>query len=327
MTQSRNICITWNNPPLDYERQIREWATCSYFVLGEEKGQSGTPHIQGYLEFEKPQRFTTLHKRIKSIHIEARKGTAKQASDYCKKDGKFVEHGTISQQGKRSDLDNVRDLLSNPLTANMRTITLTATSCQSVKFAELYLKYHEAKRDFKPFIVWYYGPAGSGKSARAIAYGKRAGDVHIQTVTNKWWDGYDGHTTVLIDDIRESFCKYETILTLLDRYEFRVETKGGTRQLKPRYIFITSPENPAAIWTTKEEMYQLVRRIDVIAHVKSFTEVEYIQGDALPDITQEEIFPQASQDADLRKGLERREEVCEEPDQESSPRSEECLDS
>jgi len=84
-----------------------------YIVYGFEFGKKEkTPHIQGYMEFDKAKTFLTVKKMLgDKAHIEARKGTAKQASEYCQKDGKFIERGVRSdkRQGQRNDLDYVRE--------------------------------------------------------------------------------------------------------------------------------------------------------------------------------------------------------------------------
>ena len=99
----RNHCFTLNNYTKEELEEIKAWE-CNYLVIGFEVGKEKTPHLQCYVEWGKPKRFSTL-KRINSrIHWERRKGTAKQASDYCKKDGLFIEFGVLSNQGKRTDI-------------------------------------------------------------------------------------------------------------------------------------------------------------------------------------------------------------------------------
>jgi hypothetical protein len=81
----------------------------------------------------------------------------------------------------------------------------------------------------------------------------------------KWWDKYDNHNSVLIDDFRESRMKFTNLLNLLDRYEYRCEIKGGFRQLRSKNIIITSDRHPEDIYRkTNENINQLLRRIDVI---------------------------------------------------------------
>lgn len=68
---------------------------------------------------------------------------------------------------------------------------------------------------------------------------------------------------MIIDDYRTDFCKFHTLLNLLDRYPFQVEVKGGTLQFRPKRIFITCPKRPEDIWAsrTEEDLAQLLRRI------------------------------------------------------------------
>lgn len=76
-----------------------------------EKGDSGTIHIQGYIELTKSVRFTHLTKAWPGAHVEARLGTRDQARDYTRKDDSRQagpwERGTWDHggQGHRSDLD------------------------------------------------------------------------------------------------------------------------------------------------------------------------------------------------------------------------------
>jgi len=294
MSRLRNACFTWNNYPENYLDKLDGLPKFSYRVLGHEVGESGTKHIQGYIEFEKQARFDSLRKKIPEIHWESRAGTSTQAAQYCKKDGVFAEFGVLSTPGKRTDLDQVRDTLKE---GNLRDVVSTARSMQSVRFAEVYLKYNEVKRNFKPTVYWLYGETGVGKTRRALAHAIENGtpedQVHIQIENSKWWDGYDKHSVVIIDDIRQEFCSFVRILNLLDRYACRVETKGGTRQLLATSMYVTSPWHPEQIWSTYENKDQLIRRIDVLLEVKSMQEVNTIKGTwleprMLPSVAPEE---------------------------------------
>lgn len=292
MSRFRNACFTWNNFPDDVDDLLTQLPTHDYIVYAREMGDSGTPHIQGYVEFTEAVRFTTLKKRFPKVHWEKRRGTSQQAADYCKKDGDFKEEGTISNQGKRTDIETVRDQLKTE-GATMRTIIDTAKSCQSIRFAEVYLKFHEKARDFKPTVTWLYGKPGTGKTLRARRDAEARGfsdDIHTQTESAKWWDGYDGHKVVIMDDLRENFCTFVRMLNLLDRYPCRIECKGGSRQLVAEHIYITAPFPPEEMWKTKENMDQLLRRIDNIEEIKSITDSIIHKGNGIPNYQEEAIL-------------------------------------
>ncbi len=78
-----------------------------YLVIGEEVGENGTPHLQGFAICINRQRLAQMKKMIGNrAHLEKMRGTVREASEYCKKDGKFIERGKIPEQerGKRTDL-------------------------------------------------------------------------------------------------------------------------------------------------------------------------------------------------------------------------------
>lgn len=88
----RKCCFTLNNPSntriqdIIEKCQLRGYLYC----IGEEVGDKGTPHLQGYIEFPAPKKWTTVQNLFnKKAHIEKAKGTRKQNLTYCKKDGKF----------------------------------------------------------------------------------------------------------------------------------------------------------------------------------------------------------------------------------------------
>jgi len=101
-------------------------------------------------------------------------------------------------------------------------------------------------------------------------------DVYTKNTGTKWWDGYDGHEDVIIDDFRDSWWPLTYMLALLDRYEFLVENKGGHRQMRAKRIVVTSIFAPDTMYeNTGECKIQLLRRVDhIIALVTDVTEVE-----------------------------------------------------
>lgn len=258
---SRNVCWTLNNWTEEEEAQLIISGPVKYICWGREEGeQEGTPHLQGYAEFCKPMRWAGIKKLggpWARMHLEGRRGTQEQAIDYTRKDNNWVEVGQKALKGARTDLCRAR---ATALEEGMRGVTLTCTH-QAIRVAEKFLTYHEEPRDWLCDVHWIWGPSGAGKSklARELTCDM---DTYVKNDGTKWWEGYDAHEAVIIDDFRDSWWPVTEMLSLLDRYEKRVEYKGGTRQFKPRTIVITSVKPPAAHYTqTGEPVKQLLRRI------------------------------------------------------------------
>jgi hypothetical protein len=109
MTRYRNICFTINNyDDIDVNSlKLLFSDKGKYLVYGHEVGDSGTPHLQGYIELKGQYVLNTLKKYLPRAHIEARRGTPQEAAEYCKKDGDFIELGEMTQQGERTDIQEM----------------------------------------------------------------------------------------------------------------------------------------------------------------------------------------------------------------------------
>lgn len=260
---SRNWCFTLNNFTEEEYNAILEWET-DYIVIGKETGEEGTPHLQGYVEWKGSKPLGRLKKLNPRIHWETRRGSREEASEYCKKENNFYENGkTTKSQGKRNDLERVKEMVKAG--ANTREIWDIAPSFQAMKMAEIGMKLYEQQRMWEMHVYWFWGPTGSGKTRRAF---EEAQNPWISGKSLKWWDGYDGHKHVIIDDFRADFCTFHELLRILDRYPYRVETKGGTRQLVATHIWITSCHPPEKIYQKSEEdVQQLLRRITQVTYI------------------------------------------------------------
>lgn len=270
MSKARSFCFTINNYTDDDECYVNTMAdmdNVKYMVVGVEKGDNGTPHYQGYVSFENARSFSAVKKELPRAHIEVAKGSAMQNRIYCIKEELYLEVGNIPKQGARSDIEQVKVDLAEG--ANMRAIVTTAKSCQSVRMAELWLKYHEQERDWIPNVKWFFGDTGTGKTRTAYKELKEYGDVYTTMHTIKWWEGYDAHENVIIDDFRDDFCTWKQLLNLTDSTPFKVECKNGSRQLLAKNIIFTSPYHPCHVFANiTENVEQFIRRLTEIRHFK-----------------------------------------------------------
>ena len=91
--------LTWNNYPKDWEKNFEfQRSKISLAVFGKEVGESGTPHIQGYIKFKTKTRPKDLF--AKEIHWEKCR-CPREAITYCMKDNDYILWG-IKQPYKLS---------------------------------------------------------------------------------------------------------------------------------------------------------------------------------------------------------------------------------
>lgn len=82
----------------------------SYIIFGNETGEAGTPHLQGYIAFHGRVRFTQVRAALGGqAHIERMRGTPKQAAAYCRKDGDFTERGDPPEPPSSSKFEDVKE--------------------------------------------------------------------------------------------------------------------------------------------------------------------------------------------------------------------------
>lgn len=269
--RSKNYCFTLNNYTDDDEKRLEE-LECSYLVYGRELAPTtGTPHLQGYIQFAKRVDASKLRKLL-LWHIEVAKGTAQQNRDYCTKSesgstisGGIVERGTIrhDESGRRTDLQEIKKKILNHVP--LIEIVPYCDNHQQLKYAEGLSKYFNDDKDRAVEVYWYYGPTGTGKTRAAreestgLSRWMSKGDL-------QWFDGYAGQTAVILDDLRlrPNTTDYSLLLRLLDRYPLSVPIKGGFVNWTPMKIWVTCPYPPDGIPGTTEDYTQLVRRMTII---------------------------------------------------------------
>lgn len=233
-----------------------------WIIYGKEIApKTGTPHLQGFIYMRHPQTIKGMVRKCSGPHYEVAYGDDFAQIKYTTKDGSVTEHGTKPQQGKRNDIEKVKQMVKEHKTMNE--IVFEADSYQAARMAELLMKYQKAPIREKPYVEWIIGRSGSGKTRRAIRIAGE--DYWISSDNLQWWDGYYGQKSVILDDFRGDMCKFNYLLRLLDRYPVRVQTKGSSQWLNADKIIITSDRHPKQIFRDcGENLKQLTRRIDLI---------------------------------------------------------------
>lgn len=261
---SRYWCFTTNNytdNDLQLLNDIGNSDDVRYIVYGKELSSLFTPHLQGFVVFKQALRFNgVLSKLPKGSHIEQRSKNATngEAADYCKKDGDYVEHGTLNNRGHRSDLAVVADKIKQGVSLKDVASEHGAT----------YIRNYRGIANYKALMIedytpnelrgeWYVGEPGTGKSRKARDDNP---DAYLKS-QNKWWDGYAGEKVVIWDDLdRGAIGLGHHLKIWTDRYACTGEIKGGTVKLQHDKLIVTSNYTIEALWGEDPEMCEALQR-------------------------------------------------------------------
>lgn len=285
----RNLTVTINNPTDNDISGLNALYPdkAQYILAARELGENLTPHLQCYIQFKKQIRFTTAAKLLPRAHLIPSNGSAAQNITYCKKGMQSkVEYDTLGEQGDNygAELDIAIEI-GTPKQPGKRTdIEEAATDVMSGQkrlreiaedHPDVFVKYCKGitslyhatmpvrSADSPKEVIVHYGPTGTGKTRKCYDL-----QAHIQgPEQGKWWDGYDRHSTIIMDEFRGTL-PLGYILRLTDRYPMQVEIKGGMTQLVANTIHFTSPVHPAYWYSSTTyvdgKIDQLKRRITQI---------------------------------------------------------------
>lgn len=275
--QSRGIAwvFTLNNPDEDEVLIPQSWnpEDYKYLVYQLERGEEGTPHLQGYISFVQQKRFSEFRKYFAGdrAHIAVAKGTASQNKAYCtKEEGRIQgpwEYGIMPNPGKRSDLLACKEMLDSG--ASLKELS-DAYFSQFMRYSRGFKEYillHTEPRDWEMEVEVVHGPTGTGKSRYCLDNFPGAFWKSRNSGNQQFWDGYNGEEVVIIDEFYGWF-PWDYLLRLTDRYPFSLDVKHGTVPFVARKIVFTSNKHPRDWYPNSkygwDERNPLKRRIKVV---------------------------------------------------------------
>ncbi len=293
----RRYVFTLNNPTCDEFVQLWSMDNCRlaygqdqrddhdirYVVWQSEVAPTtNTYHYQGYVEFTKKINIRIASSKIcgsNRCHLEFLRGTQAQAIAYAKKDdtrSPFYQWGEGGIKARPSSIARVVEQFQSGLTLNeVKERNQVEFLLHKNKINQYYLDMIGPRRDEPPELEVFYGKTGTGKSCMARL-------ENPDYFCPKWpcggrwfWHGYTGQKCLLLDE----FCgqlKIAELLTLLDRYEYCTEYKGGNNYLAKTTTKIVMTSNiPPSLWYPKapdNRRSPLCRRINEFGCIYDFEE-------------------------------------------------------
>jgi len=277
--RARNFVFTWNNYKAIDVTNIKKFAKSMleenpkfYLCIGfEVGGEKKIPHLQGCCLMGKQVAWAALHKApypFKSAACLLMKGTPKQASDYCKKDGVFWECGTCpastsggksGRQGQRNDIIAVVDKIKSGATDKMLLDEHPAETFKFLRNIRQVQSLIKPVRSLPLQVILCYGTPGAGKTHWVDV--KFPDHFRMPVSKDFWMDNYQQEKTVLLDDFNGE-TKLTFLLQVLDKYPIQIPIKGGFVWWCPDTIVLTCNTHPCNWYdySTRQDSYAALKR-------------------------------------------------------------------
>lgn len=242
----RHIGLVWNNYLDNHLELLQEFfdkIKGNYFIIGYEIApNTGTPHIQGYIQLSNRLSFKEILSRRthKSIHINRCDGTVEENVTYCKKSDDWLDMGELRLpiNGTEKSQELWNECVNLAKQGKVHLIEHV-----SPKYYVIYYNtWNKLSSDFKEckgnpkVCIWLHGKSGVGKSRFCF---ENFHDAYWKQL-NKWWDGYKDNPVVVIDDIDKETLSIRELKLIADRYPLSREIKGSLVHLCNDLLICTS---------------------------------------------------------------------------------------
>jgi hypothetical protein len=260
-----------------------------YLVFSEEIAPAtGTKHLQGYMQFASQVYFTSLNTRLRRrAWLAVAKASPEMNRLYVTKtrpvdllpNEVVYEYGEIPK-GRKTNQNKQMERYATARDLAISNRIQDIDPDLQVRFYQTWKRMRDdawLNQDLTTIEgndlpnEWLWGPAGTGKSRDART---RYPDAYLKNC-NKWWDGYVGQTTVIIEDFDK---RHDGLIHHLkiwgDRYPFTAEVKMSSISARPLKIIVTSNYSISQIWGMQADLGPMLRR---------FREIEFLPPIGTPE--------------------------------------------
>lgn len=244
--------FTINNPneQLDFADAGRRGVV--YVVWQYERGDAGTPHFQGYIEFSKQVRRKWADEALGGhhAHLEPRRGTQVQAVAYASKhesriDGPWTFGSAPAATRTFKELCEAVAQGEDPRVVAQEAPDLAVKHWRGYEWLAAQA-YKPKWRDVRVFFLT--GPTGTGKSS--LVYDTFGYD-NVYSLASEgpplWFGSYRRQRVLFIDEYKGSI-ERETLLKILDGHPFEAPVKGGFVWARWDVVVFASNNDPTPSW-------------------------------------------------------------------------------
>lgn len=240
MNAKTNWLCTWPHNDTDLNQgleELKRLPNVDYIILSSEEHEDGDLHRHAFIHFSRRAYFHPRKWALggKEGHHEPAR-SVKKSIDYVMKDGDYVSHNFDASKFKAK---------LNPRAARWE---CPLTELRDHVNPQEYNRALQGRLTEKAFTtpaytapdvrgIWIYGPPGVGKSY-AVRNNVHPDYLYVKP-QNKWFDGYQGQTVILLDDLDTPLLSHY-LKIWADRYPCSGEIKGATVALNHHHFVVTS---------------------------------------------------------------------------------------
>lgn len=236
------------------------------FVIAckEKAPTTGHEHIHIYVQWHKQVRVGAKKNKWEGAHWEKCRGTPEENKAYIEKEGDIIwkegemktnhptRFPTIKEVKEMSKEE--RDLL--PIQYYRIVNDLNSKDAKEIKVNDIYKEV---------YVEWHWGESGAGKT-KTIMQNLKDKTFNMVKFDGNFWHGLGEAEIAVYDDFRDTHMKPVELINFIDYYKHPMNIKGGSHLNNYKYIYISSIQNPEAIYQNTPEEYkkQWLRRIKLI---------------------------------------------------------------
>jgi len=224
-TQTKYWVFTTNNPQ---EQHVFDSDSVQFAVWQLERGEQGTLHFQGYVEFKASKRRAGCSKALGGrSYVAPRRGSQADCIAYCTKEG-----GRVAGPWRFGEPTLASGLVE--FVARLRDGTALRTA--ALEDVDTYSRHRSALQQIASWVeprrwrdvscFYLVGETGTGKSA--LVYDTFGYD-NVYTLASQaplWFDRYAGQRVLFIDEFEGAIGR-EALLRILDGHPYDGPVKGG----------------------------------------------------------------------------------------------------
>lgn len=266
--RSKAWCFTLNNyTNEEYMQATTEEEWLKFAIIGKERGENGTPHLQGYYYGHNNLSMKKLKQKLSRAHFEIAKGTPQENIAYCsKEDNNPYRWGSEPlTQDQRGELGkrSWEEAKKMAIEGKIDDIPGSIYVCQYNNLKRIAADHQQQPSGLENTAgVWIFGLSGSGKSRMVWQKYPTA----YRKMMNKWWDNYNKEEIVVLEDVDKENGKWLGFYLKIwaDHYPFRAEVKNSSMMIRPKLFIVTSQYQIHEIWQDEETRDAITRRFRII---------------------------------------------------------------